>query len=409
MGLKQPELGIKSPLQRRVGIELDTWRGVNKEADPGAIGDSELQEAINCRITPSGEIVCRGGQERLLDEAFDDCVTMIFDDEWDPVGDLLYDSAVSGLKKATKNDSVSTIGIPISSGSESGRMFIVFRAELYAFNDNVLRSLDIPAAQSTVRLTIGSAADVATHINSATVFEDEMWLASSAGTLWRWDGQASDATEDVSSLGATSGNTHGAFVISYANDIYFASTDLLRRRAGGEWFSIPLPLTLFQPYDLVVYHNKLYLLGIDESGGGNRDPVILVYDGESVTVARSLPNAGTGSLGAVEGARAGVSFNGYLYYAWVDPSFGGGKLFIGRYNGTVWDDTHKDFFAQLGGDAHEVSRLIKANGRIYLGGPENQPSKVLHSPGVAVNGTWVVVDSATTGSRVAVDLVVYNG
>lgn len=424
MGFKQPEAGQRSPIQYRVGIDFERFRGVNKEKDPGALSPDELQEAINIRLTPSGKIVCRGGQEPVFEDELDDCVTMIFDDEYNPNDRIYYDAPPSSSGRKIKaanvaSGTVSTIvdDAGVAAADDSKRLFVVYKRELYTFGANTLVSVDVAGQKVTLRLTIGAVSDATTRINSAVVFDDgtgeKIWMCTSGGYVYSWDGSL--LTLEASALGAATGATHGTFLIPYLGYLFFASTHLLLRRStAGDWtttIAMPGGTTEFQPYDLVVHRNILYLMGIETNGGSDRDPIILSTDGQTLSIARVLPTVGSGSIGSQEGCRAGVSFGGYLFYAWMDASVSSGNIYLGRYDArtNTWVDTHKNITGQFGPDGETVTRLQKAGGCIFLGGPSENDVKLIRSPLSNTAGTWATVDSDDRGSEYGNDIIVFNG
>jgi hypothetical protein len=425
MGDKQPELGAKSTLSRRLGVEIETFRGVNKEADPSAIRDDELQDGINIRIMPNGSIKNRDGLAKAFTTAMSDCATLIADDEFDNAGTLYYDTETSGgsfdFRSADKNDVATqpfTNALQVSQSNESKRWAIVFRGEIIAFASNKLYSMDFVSGTATLRATVGASASPDTTINSAAVVKgtavdggDRLYLAGD-GTVWYWDGSGHEVIQDATTLGGSSGSgTNGAFVAYYAGDLVYCNTDIFRKRNGGSWTSVALPgtLTEWQPMDLVGYKNKLYIMGADRLGGGNTQSRILVYDNSSITIGNSPTNAGTGG-GGPEGVSAGVSAFGYLYYAWLDPIDGNGVRYIGRYDGTTWLDTHKSLAAQFGMNGDNLYRLVLANGSIYanIRVLADDTNKIARSPRSSVSGTWVTVESGGDpgGPYWARDLVV---
>jgi hypothetical protein len=423
MGNKQPELGSKSQLFRRLGVDIDAWKGVNKEADPSAIREDELQDGINIRIMPNGSIKNRDGLSKAFTSALGDCVTLIADDEYDNFGTLYYDAETGGgsfdFHSADRDGTVTTPftnALQVGNANESRRWAVIFRGELFAYKSNQLYSMDFVSGTATLRATVGSSVTDNTRPNSAAVVKgaavdggDRLYLAANGGTVWYWDGEGHNVIEDDNGLGAFggTGSGHGAFLFYYAGDLIYTNTDIVRKRNGGAWDSVAIPgsVTEWQPMDMVGYKNKLYILGVDALGAGNYLSTILVYNNSTLTVAHTLPNAGTGG-GGPEGVSAGVSAFGYLYFHWLDPINNNGDSYIGRYDGTTWIDTHKNLTTQFGFNGIRVTRLQLANGHIYAGGAEAEITKVFRSPGTNVSGTWVAVETNADNVQWAKDLIV---
>lgn len=62
---KGEEQGTKTPVDLRIGIDIDGFKGVHTNRDPGAIARNALQRARNVRLD-EGMPVPRGGQEKIL-------------------------------------------------------------------------------------------------------------------------------------------------------------------------------------------------------------------------------------------------------------------------------------------------------------------------------------------------------
>lgn len=76
---KGEEQGTKTPVDLRIGIDIDGFKGVYTNRDPGAIPREALQRARNVRID-EGMPVPRGGQEKILETPIDSA--------WDGICDV---------------------------------------------------------------------------------------------------------------------------------------------------------------------------------------------------------------------------------------------------------------------------------------------------------------------------------
>ena len=72
-GPRDKELGIRSPLKLRAGIDFPGWEGINLQNDPGAIRDTQFQTLINARIN-GNDVVSRGGQTKTYTTGIDGCI-----------------------------------------------------------------------------------------------------------------------------------------------------------------------------------------------------------------------------------------------------------------------------------------------------------------------------------------------
>lgn len=72
------ELGARTPFSLRAGIDVPRFGGINKQRDPGAIGDEEFQELINVDWKET-KLVNRAGLTKLHSTALDGEVRGLFD------------------------------------------------------------------------------------------------------------------------------------------------------------------------------------------------------------------------------------------------------------------------------------------------------------------------------------------
>jgi hypothetical protein len=426
MGFRQPELGVKTNVRRRVGFDFESFRGVNKEAPPGSIGPDEFQEAINIRILPSGKIVGRGGQGKTHTDPLPGCVTMIFDDEI-PVeaseavyysGHRLGDPVTGGYETIGKirrldpaTDEVTLVGdvAALYSARFQDELFVAFTYDIF--------NIDLETGEATVEVTMPGAPVEglnARGVKSMIAFDagagEKLWLviagemmADTVGEIYSWD----RVNDPVLEIEVTSINT-GVLLMVYAEDLYYCSEDLLLKRNGGTWDPVSfgaLAGEIFRPTtSWAVYNGILYFSGTRPAvnPGEPRPGTIYSYNGTTITMEREFWTTGMTYDPGWDGWCALTVMNDYLYYSWLDfsvrPAEPAPNEYIGRYNGTTWDDTHKNITAQWGSEYNGgVYWMMTAGDNLYLVGPEidDEPEttgRVLRSPGADTAGEYVIVD-----------------
>jgi hypothetical protein len=164
------------------------------------------------------------------------------------------------------------------------------------------------------------------------------------------------------------------------------------RKSGGTWTAFGLPE--FSGVNLIVagavsYDGALYIFG---AGGGMFDWVVLKVVGSTVT----LELVSTGMQ-----LSSPCVFNGYLYYI-ADPGASyPNQPYLGRFDGTTWDDTHlalSSFIPGMVGYGWDGPK-----GTVFLGAMgdslrliifDEHPTSpcefnIYSSPGINTAGTWV--------------------
>ncbi len=390
MPRKQPELGTKSPFRLRLGIDIDRFRGVNKESDPGAIQDTEFQELRNVRLLPSGAVAARKGQEALNTSAVTGCVTGIFDDE-DVIGtNKLYYTQISGgtdlLRTINTHDTIASLHSGDELNSEYRRCLADFDGVLISSKED-----------SDDLYSVNPSTGAYTHIADLSGdnftadfahFDGQLWIVVEAGLsdkVYSWDG--TNITLDDSLDGPV--GTFGARIASYkpyggTADLFYSSDHSVRKRNGGSWDAVALPggLTAFEAGDMVPYAGKLYLLGLDNTG--SNAAAILAYNGSAISLVNS-PTGGRWVMSAAE-------FNGFLYYAWIREA--DDDMMIGRYDGMFWDDDYKNLTDDIASTNNASAyRMVYWRDDLYI----CSSAGLLRSPGLDVSGTWTRLDSTATG------------
>lgn len=338
MPRKPSELGIKSPFRFRHGTNFDKIRGVNKESDPGAIRDDELQSGINIRITASGKVVPRGGQTKLNTTALDGAVMAIFDDEdpTDVLGSRVYWGLTGpGTTLATyhPDQSPALQQVSITGETTTGILVGVHDSKLWIAVDSggvdtVFKTL---AVGGTTLTTVFTASGIAyTDWIGGISYDDDLYLyrtgASSVPMIYKWDG-ASLTLDDNVGVGVATGSDSTSFAL-HDNDLYYVTaafgggTGRVRKKSGGVW-STEATHSESAAARIVSYSNSLWVFGAagpiwEVTGGG-------------LTLVNTI-------AGTTADSPRFAEFDGYLYYLW--PVFGAGSCNLGRFNGSAWTDSY---------------------------------------------------------------------
>lgn len=413
MPRNQPEAGNRSPFRLRVGVEVDTWRGVNKESDPGAIADSQFQSAINVRILPNGSVICRGGQSKLFGNALGGCVTGIFDDErpavptqwWFGGG---YNGGPNPNNIIGIDTTVNAMSLFVDPTYPYGGFW--WAATFYngaihvMITDNNTQIALVkwdPVNQQTVLLHDFSGAGLGANPNPTglTVANGLLYIGIMDGSthckVYTWDGASVVFDSDLGAM------TAPPIMATYNNEPYIAICAALTahadapiyRRTGGVWSSLGAPS--ISAFDMAVFNGKLYICGKIGVVGGNYAGKILSWDGASLAVVRTLTFASNRATVFTLGV-----MGGFLCYVYADdkyPSLGGsGAFLVGTYDGTTWTDSAKDLTAQFGvsvtTDPYALIAFVSSNTLYVMAVLPNLPSAnpyLLQSPLGAVAGTWV--------------------
>lgn len=373
----QPEAGIRSPFRMRLGIDFDSFRGMNKEADPGAIRDDEFQDAKNCRILANGMVVPRGGQEAVNEVAMDGDVDAIIDDERkddEVTSRLFYDKngttpntfQLVALKQGedTGESVVDNVGL-----ADNNVRLIDFEETLIGISKSTLYEIDPVLGTSTLLDTTGATADD-TDITGVVKHDFKLWLAAREDNVYTWDG--SSIVTVGTSLGTMAGDGYdqGGKIFRYLGDAIYTNAHAMARYAGGAWTSISLPggLMSFRCFDAKELDGVLYLLGADVKGANDVDIVIVSYDGTSTAVARTLGNETSPT--SRTGVSCGVVVDNVLYFAWSDPA--DHHVILGRYDGTTWTNNYQDVTGDdlSSGDPWSMAYFDR---RLWIGGTSGFP------------------------------------
>lgn len=379
MPKKQPEMGTRSPFNLRIGINRDTFRGVDKEADPGAIGDEYFQHAENIRIDRSGKVIGRGGQERINSVALSGCVDAIIDDEHpgEQTLRMFYDERGTnastfqirglGVDDSDPDDIIDNAGATIAAA------LVVFEGDVLAASGTKVYTIDIPLGTATELFDIGGATDITTML----VHDLRLWVL--AGTdVYVWDGTSSTAAG--SGLG---GAAFQGLIFRHAGDIWYGNRNTLKRYDGGSWTSIALPgsLTSFDPYSAATLSGVTYIAGQDDVGVGNTDMCIVSITGATTALARRID-----TYTSVNDNQIALHVrNSILYYGYANAS---GEVVVGRRVAGSYTDAWRNVTTDISpGSTTDTCRVMFSfDGRLYMSGLLG--SRQIARSGTSFTGAW---------------------
>jgi hypothetical protein len=374
-----------------------------KEGRPSAIGYDRLRQAINVRL--GDEIESRGGQSKVNTVAVDECIYGIFDAQAEDYASNARlwiaggEAAASGtytLSSYHPDDSPTFQNIILNENpSETGLPLFVRDSSVW-FGDaptsgarricNLVRfsppSGDTSLESGGYSFVPRFEASLSLHANTDLL--SGVTYVGGNGIVLSWDG---------TTVLADSGSVFGGGVpriIPFREDIYGAATHIFRKRSGGTWSSISMPvgITSFVPNDWAVYKDVLYLVGYDHVGGNNNVSKIISFDGTTLTDVRTPEAAGFDSDGVMSCA---VAF-GYLYFV---CEFDGVGAVLGRYDGTTWTDSHKNMSAAgVGSAVSKAYDMLPYRGDLAMLIKESTPVatvRLIRSSGNATSSSWTLV------------------
>lgn len=305
-GPRDKELGVRSPLKLRAGIDFPTWEGVNRQNDPGAIRDTQFQTAVNVRIN-GNEVISRGGQTRAFNSGVTGCIYGMIDVDnedvgifvWDQFGNSLSPTKGLFLYKPLADDYTNLIESPspLDMSLDPIRNVIPFQGKLYIFGQDpvsLVTGIWEVALDETSKWTI---AQELPDFNSFAIRQEvttgganeAMYIGTkSSNTIYRWDGVT--LTTEATGVGS------GALIMfTFRGEVYAAAVNTLKSRGTGSWstsYSMPVGITSFTPDRGVEYVNQAFLCGRDTTGGSEQR--VLSFDGNTLTISLSVQNAGGG-------------------------------------------------------------------------------------------------------------------
>ena len=406
------------------GEDIPRFGGVRQECDPGAIPPNMFRNAVNVRYK-GGRLVSRGGQSKFNASALSGRVQGIFSSEFEfstnvPVGGCpdigvgggteigsqkLYllggDSKYIGyyyfsedqypLLRRQPYDITRKVDTALASFGD-GVMWVGGFDENLNYLQRFARG-GAPTTMATVARVAGTATFCDIERYQGVIYFSVGSNTYSDCRVYRYAGGV--IVEDDSPFAAVSerGTPHlralGADLYMIRGGKFTATTTKIRRKSAGVWATLTPSIANFTCFGQpAVYGDALYAFGEEGEAGA---ATALKIVGATVTTARALANPS-------DTFRLPTVFNGYLYYLYEDWNPGTltlDGLYVGRFDGTTWDDTHKNLFAQFPllqrpgfwsylGVFDGKLRAVLLYGDIYGGCPYT----VFSSPGLNVAGTW---------------------
>jgi hypothetical protein len=127
--------------------------------------------------------------------------------------------------------------------------------------------------------------------------------------------------------------------------------------------------------------------------------IALSWDGSALAVAQNTISGS--SDGSSQALRCPVVFNGYLYY-FHSPAGANTTLYVGRFDGSSWDNTHKQLSSQFAIAAHtDIASLDVFQGNLVatMCNSSTGVNRIVMSPGTDTAGTWTT-ESSYTGIQI---------
>lgn len=375
----------------RVGVTVDGFTGVNKDVDPGAIEDTQLQEGLNIRI-PQKEIKERGGQEKLNDTSLNTCIVTIFDTEivWprDDVGKafLVFSNHCGGADPRLGSWNIKD-GFDNVDGLSSPYTNVIADTAAPSLQQNLIRD-------NTGR----SLEDIAwpQPVVSSVLIDGVIYASSSTagGTIYKVD-QNGTITSFATSVGGSGLLCAYDGTLLICGGTFFKSINLSTGAVSAD-AGIPGGLTQpIVPYNYAVYRGMLWISAKDGAGSGDRG-VVLQWTGSSLTLAHTIAHASTTLF-----AYGIIAHAGSLYVSWRKAGGSVSVAGLAKYNGSSWSDAWCAIngFGEQSNINLEGLAIASAGGYLWmLGGRDTSlDTKYLIRSGSGATGTWEVVISIGTG------------
>lgn len=441
--------GVRNPYSLRVGLDLLKFRGTNTHGDPGSIGKDQFQKLENVSFdgTRWGS---RDGMSKVNSaSAMTGCVFGAWDDDDGPgfggAGAVrVYGSSFSGGGSIYAYDSeLTTVGqlfkqnpletsikpqaildvheefaaLRLGAVAEdesaeenlSTRFFIAGSAgRVYEWVPTVIPEgktlLDTSAYPKHILTLPGLASS--DEILSFAWWEGVLYILTENGSdleVYSFDGET--VTLEVTQTSATVG------VLGVWNgEILFATTVLNVRSVAGAWSSLTWPAkTLVQFTDITEFGASAYIATMRDFFPSSFDlPLILVYDGTTVSIAREVPFGPTSRSAIDSPVLALVVFDDKLCYLYNGdhPEDDEAWANIGTYDDSTWVDSVKTFkgtsspnedtMSALGMVVSKGSLVVMLNDSPDGGGDATRSLQA--APGTNIGGTWTTLDSETPNS-----------
>lgn len=384
-----PDAGLRSPLRLRLGLDIDTFRSVNLENDPGAIGDAEFQRLNNARILANGKVVPRGGQSKVNTNQMEGCVSGLVDDEFDSASVVIIPTGLGDLTSdpdpiyAFNPDTGEVVAIV--SLTPDGRIWgaAILNGYFYATIETQLDSAGIElwrGEREALLVEDAGLTRVAELDEGGTPWatnpiehDGSVWVgwSETQGDFWKFariEYDSAIAVED-DSLAAYDGNNGISIAGVDHNGRLFAAgkagtaltPGILRwRNDSGAWASVNFPAAAHDPvmFNYVIFQDATYMFGYyKDSVSTNRVGAIFKWDGTSVTIAHALTPIAAADT---QIGRGRVVF-GIMYYLLGES----GETLIGRtLDGSTWDDSFHDLgteFGAINGDGFGEMQITRNN------------------------------------------------
>lgn len=402
-----PEARQAQRFEFKAGVNGFQWKGHVLEGDPSSLPANRPRLLVNTRLS-GGIIKNRAGMSDYSSgtDTVPGCVVAL--NETDSNIRLYYGfvgcGALAGgtLVCINQDEFVETrsLGAYYSSNDtviriaeHGGSVFLGMLGRLKKFADGV----DVPTSDGDVYKDLlvkdfTGTASTRNLISMLQSYEGDLYIgitpAAGNATIWKYDGVSMVSDLSVADIPKASCLWREYMVVGQNA----AANRIRYRNSSGTWTTVAPGAGTVQVYPggnaMVSYKDVVYMAEGPEGAGTAR---IWSYDGTTLQVARTPAGATFLPVLAV--------MNDYLYYGYITA----GNVYIGRFDGTTWSDTHKDLRAQFS-NARYILGLAEFRGQLYAGLNTNT---VVASPGFDTSGTWIGSNPTdTTTAKTAHNFVV---
>lgn len=376
---RNPEIGLRQTKRLRAGMDFPNWEGVNREMDPGAIRDSQIQTGINVRIE-GNEIVNRGGMTKIHSAAMTGCVYGFIDvpegatslllvahDDGTP-GEARLDRYYSesspsyntAMARAATLQPTPTTLAEFVDDTKPRRSLARANGGLYQFghdadNEPTLFRIILPERTTTLTGTTDflnqmklearlALPEFASWVETSERFSDEILLpvlyigSTSTGKVYRWDG--------ITFVAETSNLIPKRHIVTkYQEDVYAVCGSNMRKRGENGLWGTNIALGVTKTWCAAEeYQTKLYICG---------DQKLLSWDGTAIVDLSAALFAVTFATGVIVDARC---FGDKIYFL-VGTSGITQYVEIVSYDGTTFTD-----ILRLGADGPLIPGCLEAFG-----------------------------------------------
>lgn len=404
----QKERGLRVPIIRRFGLKgFPAWRGLNKQNDRGALNPVQFWELVNVRNS-GGSWDVRGGVSAAVNtNAFTGCVEGIVDLPGTTAGILINGSAPSlnsygpdlltlydpnDPSSATYLTALNMSSFILQANLPSPRRpMCIYDSKIYfADSSNGISVLSLatsPGQSLTDSRAVTQVALVPYAINYLVSAFNLLWITTSSGYVYTWDGTT--LTEVGSGFSATP-----AVIAQYQETMYLCGTDYLSRlNSDGTWTSISLPAHAnpFEPRCIAWCQdvNKLYFGGRYYTVSVQNDPVLFEYNGTAVTESFTYADV-VQTTEFFDGVTDVVEWAGVATFIWHQWGI---DLTGAVYIGTVADPTAVPIGDTQTTNAANTCLFVDSNDMLYAGinaewDAPASPNRVIRRDGSSLGGYW---------------------